>query len=501
MEEQIYVDANQAFLQMAGATDQDQLIGEHVSVLWPEHQPDGTPTAEYVQRLMTQGMEEGTLEFTFYNKSIDGREYWSQTSASYLEIDGRPHFQLSSRDINEEVERKRRLEEGKERLQTLFDNSPVGICITTPEGNFEQVNDTYTKIYGYSKDELIGQPFTLVTKPNDEQFWTDKHDRFIAGTDEVTGEFNVLTKDGRELTILANSARIAGEDGRLRKVTYVTDITDRKKHEADIKQANEELRAAEEELRQNMEELEASRDEIEERERNIERVVSASPNPIVLSSLEDSKVKLVNDRLCDLIGLPREKLLGRSTPDFYYNPEDRKKLLQQVQKEGLVRGFELQIKDADGVPNWYEISIRIIEYMGHQTLLAVLNPIGDRIRARRQRERLEKLLERQGYGYWDWNLLTGEVYFSDQWKQMLGYEPDELDNSFDTFAELAHDEDMPKVTETINNYLEDKIDEYSVEVRMKQKNGRYRIILSEGIKETSDDGTPVMLSGTHCYAR
>jgi len=112
-------------------------------------------------------------------------------------------------------------------FRTLVDRTPLGLCITNPQGIFEYVNPAYCRLYGYSSSELLGQHFTLVVPPEYRQQLVSLHDAFIAGKEELRGEWEVVRKDGQRLHILADAVRIEGEDGQPRKVTFVMDITER----------------------------------------------------------------------------------------------------------------------------------------------------------------------------------------------------------------------------------------------------------------------------------
>ncbi len=112
-------------------------------------------------------------------------------------------------------------------FRTLIERTPLGLCITNPNGIFEYVNPAYCRLYGYTTDELVGRHFTVVVPEEHRAALSALHDRFIVGEAELRGEWEVVRKDGQRLHILADAARIQGEDGAPRKVTFVMDITER----------------------------------------------------------------------------------------------------------------------------------------------------------------------------------------------------------------------------------------------------------------------------------
>lgn len=83
-------------------------------------------------------------------------------------------------------------------------------------------------------------------------------------------------------------------------------------------------------------------------------------------------------------------------------------------------------------------------------------------------------------GLWDWNLETNEIYYSSQWFEMLGFSPDELPHSLDTFYDLLHPEDYFKVIREISGFVKQEISHYDAEFRMRQKDGQFKWINSRG---------------------
>ena len=129
-------------------------------------------------------------------------------------------------------------------LAAILDATPVGVCITTEAGTFEQVNPAYERLYGYPADELIGRHFTIVVPEDQRLELAALHDRFIAEGLDIRGEWRVLAKGGLPRTILADACRVVGSDGRYRKVTFVLDISARIAMEEQLAQANARLEEA-----------------------------------------------------------------------------------------------------------------------------------------------------------------------------------------------------------------------------------------------------------------
>jgi diguanylate cyclase (GGDEF)-like protein len=82
-----------------------------------------------------------------------------------------------------------------------------------------------------------------VVPPEHRAFMSDLHDRFIKSGSEIRGEWEVVAKDGQRKTIIADAARIVMDENRMRKVTFVMDISDKKRFEEELKHTNALLEA------------------------------------------------------------------------------------------------------------------------------------------------------------------------------------------------------------------------------------------------------------------
>ena len=118
-------------------------------------------------------------------------------------------------------------------FRNIIERTPVGICITNKDGVFEYVNPSYLRIYKYKEEELIGQHFTLVVPDQNKSLLKTLHDSFIYGNDEneARGDWEVLDKYNNKINIIADAAKIYGDDGSPKKATFVIDVTELKHNE------------------------------------------------------------------------------------------------------------------------------------------------------------------------------------------------------------------------------------------------------------------------------
>jgi len=113
-------------------------------------------------------------------------------------------------------------------------------------------------------------------------------------------------------------------------------------------------------------------------------------------------------------------------------------------------------------------------------------------------DRLQFAFLGSGDGMWDWNVVTGEVNYSTQWKAMLGYTEDEIKADFKEWESRVHPDDLKSAMADIQGYLRGATPIFANENRMLCKDGSYKLILTRGIARTlGPDGSPVHMIGTH----
>jgi len=120
---------------------------------------------------------------------------------------------------------------------------------------------------------------------------------------------------------------------------------------------------------------------------HLETIVNASPMPVLVSRLSDKKILFVNDHLAKLMGYKAKEVLGKPTQDFYYHPEDRKIVLEKLERDGRLHNQELQIITADGTPAWVLLSIEMTQLGDDRVVISGLYDISKRKKAE---EALEK---------------------------------------------------------------------------------------------------------------
>ncbi len=116
------------------------------------------------------------------------------------------------------------INEDPENHQAIINESEYGICITDEKGHFAAINDNYCKIYGYSREELVGNHFSIVVPEANRDYLQQLHDEFIEKQTELSRTWEVRNKEGNLFKIDVDARFSDKINGKPHKLTFVDPI-------------------------------------------------------------------------------------------------------------------------------------------------------------------------------------------------------------------------------------------------------------------------------------
>lgn len=97
------------------------------------------------------------------------------------------------------------------------------------------------------------------------------------------------------------------------------------------------------------------------------------------------------------------------------------------------------------------------------------------------KEKLNLALKAGKIGIWEWDFKSNTIYLSAEWKEILGFKDDELKSNFSEFISRIHPDDVGNFLSYIELCKIKKKVDFQIEFRVRQKNGNYRVIMSQGM--------------------
>lgn len=191
---------------------------------------------------------------------------------------------------------------------------------------------------------------------------------------------------------------------------------------------------------------------------------------------------------------------------YYYNEE--KELLEDKIEKALTmaepydfhvpiqteRGIRKHVRTI-GIPST-DISGKVVRLLG--IVQDITSEKKMEIALKESEERLNAAIKGADLGVWDLNLKTGENYTNTRWWEMLGYDKNEIEFTYDFFLDLLHPDDMHKPAEEVKRIESGGKNDIDIVIRMRAKDGSYRWLQDRGFAvEFADDGSVIRIIGTH----
>jgi hypothetical protein len=120
------------------------------------------------------------------------------------------------------------------------------------------------------------------------------------------------------------------------------------------------------------------------------------------------------------------------------------------------------------------------------------------INLKKSEDRWQFAIEGSNDGIWDWNVLTDEVFFSNRWKEMIGFGPDQLEGKLSEWQTRIHPDDVEAVKFKLQQHFNQETADYSAEHRLLCRDGSWKWILDRGkVLQWTSDGKPLRMVGIH----
>jgi PAS domain S-box-containing protein len=461
----IYV--NSAFEQITGykATD---VIGRNCRFL------QGTDVKQSAIAELKSALETGnSCKVTLRNYRQDGSLFWNQLNISpiYDEYGNVSHFIGIQTDISE----RQQAEAALRRQALTFENMYDGVIITNLEGQILDWNPAAERMFGYSKDEIIGQSISILHQPEENAELNAGIIRDITQKSRWSGEINFVRQDGSKGICETTIVAVQDEAGQtISTISVNRDITERKYAELLLRRSEERFQA----------------------------FMNHSPTPAWITDA-DGTIIYLSETYLRTFQIPTRELIGRNIFDAY-EVEFAQTFLETIQKvartQQVVEVVE-QIPCADGTVRDFLVYKFPISNKSDECLIGgiavdITESKQTEIALRKSEQRWQLVIEGNQDAIWDWNILTDETFRSARWAELvkdLDYHP--VGDHSDCISRI-HPDDFERVMAVKQDCLEGKIPNYVVEYRLRCNDGSYKWVLVHAIAQRNEQGIPVRMVGS-----
>lgn len=366
-------------------------------------------------------------------------------------------------------------------LKGLFDMAPYAMLAVDAEGTIVLTNKYLEALFGYEANELIGVKLLELVP----EIHRGVHERgriaFMEQAKEdaaVSGrEFVAKRKEGTlffaEITV---NVHINGNE-RI-SLAAIKDVTERRNLYNQLLVSNQTFKGA----------------------------FQYSAIGMALVST-DGKFIDVNDKLCEITGYSKDELLKIDFQSITFSDDLGLDLTHlNMMLEGKIKSYQIEKRyvHKSGSLVWVLLAVSLVRDINGNPMhfVSQIKDISARKKAEEELKKSEQrwlfALEGSGDGVWDWDGKSDTVFFSAQWKRMLGYSEDEIGDKLTEWSDRVHREDIDKCYEDLNKHFRGETPIYINEHRLLCKDGTYKWILDRGkVIEWDEDGKPARIIGTH----
>jgi PAS domain S-box-containing protein len=214
----------------------------------------------------------------------------------------------------------------------------------------------------------------------------------------------------------------------------------------------------------------------------------------------------ISPSVYDLIGIKPEEVYNNPKIFFKHLSEEYHLFFKNLLSGNIIfdNTYEIKWKLPENKIIWTEV--KYIPIYDNNNKLIAIEGISRDITKRKNyfeelrlsQERLKLVLQSNKDGIWDWDIPSGKITVDDRWIEIIEYNRDEIQPTFDFWKDSLHNDDKEATLQILNNHLSGNNEYYEAEFRMKTKSNRYKWILSRGkVVERNSDGTPIRMTGTH----
>lgn len=397
----------------------------------------------------------------------DGKEIPILKTVKHIFIDGKEKLIESFVDISEKKATENLLKKSADLLENLSRQIP-GVIYQyqiKPDGSgcFPFASEHIKDIYGVAPEEVKEDATPVINNlhPDDKDRVIQKILESKNTLEKWDDEYRVILPQKGEKWVRGVAQPELLEDKSVLWHGYIYDITEIKEEQIEMKRLKEQFELA----------VAGTNDGIWDWD--------LKTNELYLSKRWKAMLGYEDHELENYLATFMKLIYKDDVPEIndYFQSYLQNKIshyskeFRMVHKDGTIKWILAKgeaLRDEKGIP--YRMAGSHSDITQRKEMEAVL---------KENQIRLELAMNAGEHGFWDWNLMDNQTYFSPTYYTMLGYEDEELPMNLEAFMKLIHPEDGQNIMPIIQKSITDG-KSYEEEFRLKCKDGSYKWILGKG---------------------
>lgn len=361
------ININKEYKKLTGYS-KEELIGKNIRILASSKNLDIID--EHIKRILSGEVLNHIVESI---KKDGSKIYVHLVETSVILPSGRKGILSICEDMTEKIQLENKLRESEKKFRSIFETANEGICIVDADENIIDANPEFCLMVGYSKEEILNRNFDeLFVHPDERNHALIQKSRRRDGQSGIF-ERRLIKKDGSIIWVNVAASGIFDDKGEfVGSFAFFNDITKQKKLQEKLQKSEEQFRL----------------------------IWECSQDGMRLTD-ENGRIVMVNPAYCRLVGIKREKLIGKTIADVYKTNRKSEILEKHIQKftSGNIEShIQREMTLIDGRKIWLDVSNTFIEMQGRKYLLGIFRDITEQkklidelIRAKEEAEEANRL--------------------------------------------------------------------------------------------------------------
>ncbi len=356
----------------------------------------------------------------------------------------------------------------------LYDNAPdMFVFVDAKTANIIRCNQTVVQTLGYTREEVIGHSIFERYHPDCVEDAHKVFQSFVETGEVHDAELVLKRKDGTKVDVSLNVSSVRDEEGN---VLYGRSVW---RNITRHKRAVKALRRSETRY----------------------RTLFGESRDAVYMNTREGKILDINQAGVDLLGYPRDELIGMNVRKLYVHPEERSVFQWEIERQGSVRDYELKFRRKDGTQIDCLVTSTVRRaadgtVLGYQ---GIIRDITEQMKAEKalyeSEQRFRQLAENLREVFWLSSLDSRQIYFiNPAYEEIWGRSRESLISQPESWLETIHPEDREEVLANLEKQSRGEFVEY--EYRIVRPDGEIRWIEAHVFPVRNEEGEIYRCAGS-----